>query len=267
MDTDQKQTLVRGPGGVMAAGTLEKSTTEEKKPKIGQPQLLFFGKGTDDGTGKAIEPPSPDEIRAFLDRSNPECPFSNYIGNDAAIQQLFDVLFAAHLKPTHNAGPGAVALIGPPSTGKTTLARYMAKALGTTLLGKKKYRHALFPIAECDRNIKSTSDLLVKLKETLSQCGVPLTRLGGNGVEQFKAPPCVVYFDEAQAIKGDWLLKCCENKDAMLITSDAVVDCRNVLWIISTTHRGRLPKAFDSRFDKVFLYPYTLEQVATMVQG
>jgi len=239
---------------------------EEKKVTVGQRQLLFFGPGTDDGTGKAVKPPHPDDVRALLKRTHPDCPFAGYIGNDAAIEELSDVLFQALGRPNHCAGPNGIALIGPPSTGKTTLARMMGKGLGTTILGgKRECRPGYFPVAECDRSIKNTEDLFKKVSEVLKQAGVPLVAQAGSGVQHYKCPPCVIYFDEAQALKGDWLLKATEREDATLITDSVVMDCRNVLWIIATTHRGKLPHAFDTRFNKVFLYPYTLEQVATMV--
>lgn len=238
------------------------------KPPVGQRQLLYFGKGTDRGDGQPINPPSADDIRDLLRRDNPDGPFNGYIGNDEAIEALSDVLFDAHLKPNHCAGPNGLALIGPASTGKTTLARMMGRGLGTTLLGNGKVRHGYFPFVECDRSIRNTGDLLSKMREVYRSAGVPLvaTSGSGSGVEHYKAPPSIIYFDEAQALRGDWLLKATERNDATLITDDAVVDCKNVLWIISTTHRGKLPKAFDTRFMKVFLYPYTLDEVSTIVQ-
>lgn len=234
----------------------DKTTTKEPvKPVAGQRELKFFGPGTDKGNGTPIPPPTPAEINILLDRENPDSPFFGYVGNDEAIDKLGDVLYEALLKPNHNAGPNGIAVIGPASTGKTTVARMLA------------VKGLRLPFVECDRSVKNTADLLERLTDALKQAGVPLTPLDNGSIKRYKCPPCVIYFDEAHAIRGDWLLKATERKDATLITDDAVCDCRNVLWIISTTHRGKLPKAFDTRFSKVFLYPYTLDQVAVMVQN
>ncbi len=222
---------------------------------IGQKELKFFGPGTDCGNGSAIEPPTAEEINAFLDRKNPDGPFYGYFGNDEAIDKLSDMLFEALFKPNHNAGPNGIALIGSASTGKTTLAKMMATK------GLK------LPFVECDRSVKNTSDLLERLMDVLKQSGVPLVSCGGGSISRYKCPPCVIYFDEAHAIRGDWLLKATERNDATLITNDAICNCRNVLWIISTTHRGKLHKAFDTRFSKIFLNPYTIDQVAEMVKS
>jgi hypothetical protein len=113
------------------------------------------------------------------------------------------------------------------------------------MLGEKGLQ---LPFVECDRSIRNTSDLLDRLSEVCAKAGIPLVPTSEAAGIQYKAPPCVIYFDEAQALRGDWLLKATEREDATLITDKAVVDCKNVLWIISTTHRGKLPKAFDSRF-------------------
>lgn len=223
--------------------------------KIGQKELKFFGPGTDNGNGGYISPPSHEEISVFLDRNNIENPFFGYVGNNDAIDELSDLIYEALQKPNHNAGPNGIALIGPASTGKTTLAKMLA------------VKGLRLPFIECDRSVKNTTDLLKKLSDTLQMAGIPLVPLDKGDIKKYKCPPCVIYFDEAHAIKGDWLLKATERQDGQLITDEAVCDCRNVLWIISTTHRGKLPKAFDSRFNKVLLNQYTLAEVAGMVSN
>lgn len=233
----------------------EKKSDQKAAAPVGQRELRFFGPGTKGEDDKPIPPPTKNDLNILLDRENPDSPFAGYIGNDEAVEDLNDILFAALLNPNHNAGPNGVALIGPASTGKTTLARNLA------VKGLK------LPFVECDRSVKNTSDLLDRVKDVYKQAGVPLVSSSNGDIAKYKAPPGVIYFDEAQAIKGDWLLKATERNDATLITDDAVLDCRNILWIISTTHRGKLPKAFDTRFQKVFLLPYTLKQVGKMVKG
>lgn len=233
----------------------DKKTVNKVGAIIGQRELKFFGPGSDNGNGGPIKPPTGAEINALLDRKNPESPFFGYVGNDEAIDRLNDIIYEALLRPNHNAGPNGIAFIGPASTGKTTLARML------TIKGLR------LPFVECDRSVKNTEELLNRLMDALRQAGIPLNPLDNGSIKRYKCPPCVIYFDEAHAISGDWLLKATERKDATLITDNSVCDCSNVLWIISTTHRGKLPKAFDTRFSKVFLYPYTLDQVAVMVNN
>jgi Holliday junction resolvasome RuvABC ATP-dependent DNA helicase subunit len=235
--------------------TATNDNVKTKPAIVGQTELKFFGPGTDNGKGSPIKPPKAEDINILLDRENPDGPFFGYIGNNEAVEKLCDVMYEALLKPNHNAGPNGIALIGPASTGKTTLAK---------MVGIKGLH---LPFVECDRSVKNTTDLLERLMDALEQAGVPLIPLDNGSIKRYKCPPCVIYFDEAHAIKGDWLLKATERKDTTLITSGAVCDCRNVLWIMSTTHRGKLPKAFDSRFTKVMLYSYSLAEVATMVKN
>ncbi len=45
-----------------------------------------------------------------------------------------------------------------------------------------------------------------------------------------------------------------------------VIDTGNVCWIIATTDRGRLFNAFDSRFSREFLKPYTPEEIARIAR-
>lgn len=215
---------------------------------IKQIELRFFGGYT------GIEPPTSTDITEELDRNNLESAFYGVIGNDSAIDQICDILFNGLLKSSHCIGPGGIALVGAPSTGKTMLAHRIGQATG-------------LPFIECDRNIKSTKDLLLRMEEIFRSKKIPLIPLNpGQAIKKYKCPPGIVLFDEAHALRGDWLLKATEPKDGQLITENAVVDCQNIFWIICTTHRGKLPKAFDSRFQKIFLQNYNLTEVAQIVQ-
>ena len=205
------------------------------------------------------------QIQAKLDRRNPESALHGYIGNDNAVEQVCDILYSGFLSESllpnhkgesnHSLGPGGIAIIGPPSVGKTELSRRAAKVMG-------------LPFVECDRGVRNTEDLIVKMQEEFAAWGVDLVAQNtGQGVLKAMAPPCIIFFDEAQAIKGDWLLKATERNDATLISSRWVINCVNVFWVLCTTHRGKLSHAFDSRFTKVFLEAYTKDEVGQIVKG
>lgn len=195
---------------------------------------------------------TPEEAQWALNRDNPNCVWNAFVGNDNAIKELGDIAFDALLKKNH-ACPGGVALIGLPSTGKTTLPKLFAKIVK-------------LPFIECDRSVRNSELLSARIFETYRAWQSPLVPKRETGIETYTPPPGIIVFDEAHAIRGDWLLKATEPNDGQLITKKFVINTKNILWFLCTTNRGKLPKAFDSRFDKIFLKSYTLAQVATIVE-
>jgi Holliday junction resolvasome RuvABC ATP-dependent DNA helicase subunit len=208
----------------------------------------------------------PAEVAAILDRNNPNSPFHGYIGNDNAIEQVGDVLFGGFSSPTllvgdtfkgrsnHCLGPKSLAILGPASCGKTELARRIQRAIG-------------LPMVECDGNTKNAEDLFRAMSETYARAMTPLVPANpGQAVLKYKAPPGIVFYDEAHTIKGDWLLRPTEPKDATLITNKAVVDVSQVLFIFCTTHRGKLNHAFDTRCLKVQLEAHSQDEVGQIVR-
>jgi Holliday junction resolvasome RuvABC ATP-dependent DNA helicase subunit len=217
-------------------------------------------------TEMLFPPMAHDEIERRLDPADPESPFHGYIGNTAAIQQIGDFLYHGFRSPAiaddrptgdysnHCLGPQSLAFIGPPSAGKTELARRLGRAIQ-------------LPMVECDRNIKNPDDLFAAMQAEASRYYIPFRpRNERERILQYLAPPMIVFFDEAHGIRGDWLLKPTEPNDAVLITQKATVDVRQILWIFATTHRGKLSKAFDSRAIKIMLESHSRKDVGQIVR-
>lgn len=218
-----------------------------------QRQLIFF----------RDVPPSPEVRKAMVDPQNPTCPFNRFVGNPRAVQRLGRALFAALGRRNHSASDQSFALLGPASTGKTTLVKLFAEILR-------------LPLVEVGpKSIKSGNDLLAKVSEVLDATAVPgggslsLVEMNVEGQgSMLVIPPVVIFIDEVHALNDavvQALLKATEAKDRMLDTGKILVDCQHVCWVIATTDRGRLFDAFDTRFTKIFLELYTAAEIAQIV--
>jgi len=231
-----------------------------------QPQVTFWDRNV------PSQAPSIEARRAFCDWKNCEHnPFYNYIGNDNAVKQLNRAAFVALGRYNHLCNDQSFALIGPASTGKTTLARMFANTLelpfaeinGTSCSSVKE---AFLQIAQaCEDYVCDDGGTLELLEHEALD--------GSRGPIQFIVPPCVVFIDEVHALPKkveQGLLKATEKNDGMMAVEIQgrveIVDCRLVCWIIATTDRGLLFDAFDTRFEKISLNLYTLDEMAQIVQ-
>jgi Holliday junction resolvasome RuvABC ATP-dependent DNA helicase subunit len=206
-------------------------------------------------------PPSTPERLAIL--NDPEGPFARFVGNHKAIKRLKRAVFAALGDPLHCCGGLSFALLGPSSTGKTTLARLFAEAVG-------------LPFVEIHpKAINEVNDILFNISATLEKTEtsdgdtLELQPIREGPPVEFTIPPCIVFIDEVHALKNDvvhGLLKATEKSDAKLVTDSAIADCSEVCWIIATTDRGLLFDAFDTRFTKIFLDLYSKAEIAKIVQ-
>jgi Holliday junction resolvasome RuvABC ATP-dependent DNA helicase subunit len=231
-------------------------------PPTRQKQWFFHSDG---------EAPSLDERRWAVDSANPDCPFSRFIGNERAIKRLSRSAFSALGKRNHLCRENSWALLGPASTGKTTLAKLYAELLE-------------LPFVEIHpRSIKTANDLLVKIAEVCEQTMIPLSYDGTEmpteytslelvphkQANHFYLPPMIVFIDEVHSLRNNVvqsLLKATEKKDSELITEGGwTVNTHNVCWMIATTDRGLLFDAFDTRFTKVHLRLYSSDEIAKIV--
>jgi Holliday junction resolvasome RuvABC ATP-dependent DNA helicase subunit len=206
------------------------------------------------------ESPSIQERLDFLNSS--DCPFSRFIGNQKAINRLKRVVFSALGKHDHSCGGISFALLGPSSTGKTTLARLFAEAVGLPFV-------EIHPKAINDVHdvLVSVASILEKT-ETCDGDTLELHPVSEGPPSEFHIPPCIIFIDEVHALKNEvvqGLLKATEKNDAQLVSDRAIADCSEVCWIIATTDRGLLFDAFDTRFSKIFLNLYSKSEIAKII--
>jgi len=234
-------------------------------PPTTQQKLGWFNRG---------EPGPSDEEKAWMvNRDNPECPFHTFIGNDKAVKRLCRAGYAALGDPHHNCADQSFALLGPASTGKTTLAKLFAKLVG-------------LPFVEIHpKAVKNANDILVKIAAVMDKtyihfkdghytnlelCPVSHDQDGKEMPDNYLVlPPMILFLEEVHALPDaivQALLTATEKKDGIFDTGKWIADCRNVCFIIATTDRGDLFDAFDTRFTKINLQLYTTDEIARIVQ-
>lgn len=216
-----------------------------------QEELFFFDIGE--------LPPSREERQWVVSKDNPDCPLNSFIGNAKAVDRLRRMAFCAFERYNHCCADLSVALIGPASTGKTTLAKLFAKTVGLPFI-------EIHP-----REISNSFDILTLIQESLPKWELELTLLESG----FVIPSSIIFIDEVHALRKpviDALLKPTENNDGIMLVKDPKtkhiynVNCLRVCWFIATTERGELPAPFDSRFTKVLMSLYTQAEVAGIIR-
>lgn len=193
-------------------------------------------------------------VREVVDPNNPECPLSQFIGNERVIRRLARAAAVALMTETHQIEQN-FSLLGPASTGKTTLAKLFAKLVG-------------LPFVEIHpRSVKHLDDIFDAISLVAAEAQLPLIPQQDN---KFILPPMIVFIDEAHSLSSNVeqaLLKATEPGDKSMVTPKGrKVDCSRVCWVIATTDRGLLFDAFDTRFTKLHLQLYTRDEIAQIIK-
>jgi Holliday junction resolvasome RuvABC ATP-dependent DNA helicase subunit len=214
------------------------------------------------------EAPSVELRKWMANRENPACPLSKFVGSSESLRFLSDAAFAAFGKEDHCCADFAFALCGPPSCGKSTLAKLFAATVGLPFIKilpqeftsmRKLFSLVANHLYHNEKHVGTVTGERVYLD---------LVDLGGG---TYTFPPMVIFIDEVHELdkklaKGP-LLPAIEPDDLHFTTEDGIkVNTSFVCWIIATTDRGDLFDAFDSRFEKIELRMYTTEEMEKIVK-
>lgn len=204
------------------------------------------------------------EKRWIVSDKNPNNPFSDFVGNDETVERLKWIAFEAIGHPKHFAHHLSFALLGPAGVGKTTLAQKFSKLVG-------------LPFINIRSSVRNTQEVYEIIAGELAKpiyfhedgANADLTLQPYPSANEFILPPCIIFIDECHNLCDpvqQGLLTATEpNSHRMETTEGIKIDTRFVCWVLATTDRGQLFDAFDTRFAKLTLKPYTKQEIAKIV--
>ena len=182
--------------------------------------------------------------------------FQGFVGNQPAVEALTIQLRYAEATGARALRP--LGLFGPKSTGKTELARRVARALGVPELFLS------------ETGLGDVDQLADRMQRRATEAGQPMQVQGREGgLAILRCPPMVVFIDEVHQLSNrvqDSLLPVLESDDRMLRGSGVIINGSEVSFIIATTDWGKLREAFRSRVRPIGLSPYTAREVARMLR-
>lgn len=201
----------------------------------------------------AAAPPSLEEAHRRVGDA-----FHGFVGNTGAIERIsIDLVSALTSSPPRLAS--SYLITGNPSTGKTTLAQTMARALGV-------------PLVLLDGQSVSDRDTLIEaVGSTLRAQGTPPRTLEARsqGMTEYEYPPVLVFIDEVQLVPRrtqEALLTLTEPDTRFVRLDSGIHRFPYATFVAATTRPQAVDRALRSRFSpEVHLNDYTREEVAEIV--
>lgn len=229
----------------------------------------FFDSTPDRSRPHLASPPTDNDINRYLD--GPDCPLRRVVvskRNEPAMNQLRTFAFNALLRDDHSCRGMNFGFYCGPGQGKTHSIKAFAETIGIPLV-----------FIQSDA-LESTWMLFELIAEAHKKAGWPMVPTKDD--YHFEIPPCLVWFDEAQALSKDLrtggLLNAMEYNDGWLRTQPPgknpkqyTVDCYDVCWMASSTDPGDIykeSKAFYDRLsDHVIWHPAGPKEITQIVQN
>jgi Holliday junction resolvasome RuvABC ATP-dependent DNA helicase subunit len=188
--------------------------------------------------------------------------FDGFIGNAEAIHGIKRSLMVA-LAKSPVALDKTFLLIGPPSAGKTEIARRMTKCLGV-------------PFVQIDgRNVRTREKLFEMLDDALRERGIkpkPASTRSGMPVVEYSG--FLIFVDEVHQMADgaqNSLLTLLERDDRSVVLDDAthgrrVATVREAAFVFATTKPAGIIDPLRSRCSEIVLERYSAEEIVAMVQ-
>ncbi len=213
---------------------------------------------------KLFKPNNSEQAKAKINVQDKTNPFHGFIGNEESVDLLLVYAYHSFISKMEIDGemvsprscPARIALIGPPSTGKTTMSKSFADLLKLPFW------------ATSGDNITSPSVITENLEKIFTKSNMELV---DDDDEFLSYPPCVIFIDEVHMVPKmvqEQLLPMLEIKDGILTLEDnEKISFRNVCIIIGTTNPEFLTYALKTRFDQINLEKHTKQQLSQIVEA
>jgi len=190
-------------------------------------------------------------------RQRVRAAFEGFVGNEPAVSRLTNDLLRALIEQPPYLAKNYL-FTGLPSTGKTELARRMARALG-------------LPFVKLDgRGVSSRDKLFDLINGELAFHNFTPSQVGQQvGLPILEYPPLIVFIDEVHLVPRtlqEALLTMLEAADRSVVLSNHVALVQRATFLFATTRVSDVDAAFVSRCDEIQLREYTEGEVAQILR-